>query len=153
MAVFNHCPTCDKGWYIGSLYVVTRILWHNGYDPKLATFNQRPHQPRLFIRNFCKLSFRLLTDFVCLLIYEFCLSLWKIARCSVILLLPLFMCNERIFSNTNHFHLCPVLKTRCVFDSSGRTSDVPFETVVFHSGATTCQVLVVNPEYFFETIG
>jgi hypothetical protein len=35
--------------------------------------------------------FRLLTDFVCLLTYEFCLSLWKIARCSVILLLPLFM--------------------------------------------------------------
>ena len=34
--------------------------------------------------------FWLLTDFVCLLIYEFCLSLWKIARCSVILLLPLF---------------------------------------------------------------
>ena len=31
----------------------------------------------------------LLTDFVCLLTYEFCLSLWKIARCSVILLLPL----------------------------------------------------------------
>jgi len=31
-----------------------------------------------------------LTDFVCLLTYEFCLSLWKIARCSVILLLPLF---------------------------------------------------------------
>ena len=34
--------------------------------------------------------FRLLIDFVCLLTYEFCLSLWKIARCSVILLLPLF---------------------------------------------------------------
>ena len=33
--------------------------------------------------------FRLLTDFVCLLTYEFCLSLWKIARYSVILLLPL----------------------------------------------------------------
>jgi hypothetical protein len=33
--------------------------------------------------------FRLLTDLVCLLTYEFCLSLWKIARCSVILLLPL----------------------------------------------------------------
>jgi hypothetical protein len=29
-------------------------------------------------------------NFVCLLTYEFCLSLWKIARCSVILLLPLF---------------------------------------------------------------
>jgi len=28
-------------------------------------------------------------SFVCLLIYEFWLSLWKIARCSVILLLPL----------------------------------------------------------------
>jgi len=35
--------------------------------------------------------FRLLTDFACLLTYEFCLSLWKIARCSVILLLPLFV--------------------------------------------------------------
>jgi len=32
-----------------------------------------------------------LTDFVCLLIYEFWLSLWKIALCSVILLLPLFI--------------------------------------------------------------
>ena len=36
------------------------------------------------------LVFRLLTHFVCLLTYEFCLSLWKIARCLVILLLPLF---------------------------------------------------------------
>jgi hypothetical protein len=34
-------------------------------------------------------GFPLLTDFVCLLTYEFCLFLWKIARCSVILLLPL----------------------------------------------------------------
>ena len=34
--------------------------------------------------------FRLLTDFVCLLTYELCLSLWKIARCSVIVLLTLF---------------------------------------------------------------
>jgi hypothetical protein len=33
--------------------------------------------------------FLLLNDFVCLLTYEFCLSLWKIARCSLILLLPL----------------------------------------------------------------
>jgi len=32
-----------------------------------------------------------LTDFVCLLIYEFWLSLWKIALCSVILLLPLLV--------------------------------------------------------------
>jgi hypothetical protein len=35
--------------------------------------------------------FRLLTDFVCLYTYEFWLSLWKIVRSSVILLLPLFM--------------------------------------------------------------
>jgi hypothetical protein len=33
--------------------------------------------------------FRLLTDFVCLYTYEFWLSLWKIVRSSVILLLPL----------------------------------------------------------------
>jgi hypothetical protein len=36
--------------------------------------------------------FRLLTDFVCLYTYEFWLSLWKIVRSSVILLLPLFQC-------------------------------------------------------------
>jgi hypothetical protein len=34
--------------------------------------------------------FRLLTDFVCLFTYKFWLSLWKIVRSSVILLLPLF---------------------------------------------------------------
>ena len=35
--------------------------------------------------------FRLLTDFVCLYIYEFWLSLCKIVRSSVVLLLPLFL--------------------------------------------------------------
>jgi hypothetical protein len=35
--------------------------------------------------------FRLLADFVCLLTYEFCLFFWKIAQCSVILLLPLLI--------------------------------------------------------------
>ena len=35
--------------------------------------------------------FRLLTDFVCLYTCEFWLSLWKIVRSSVILLLPLFI--------------------------------------------------------------
>jgi hypothetical protein len=39
--------------------------------------------------------FQLLTDFVCLLAYELCLSIWKIARCSVILLLPLFPDQEQ----------------------------------------------------------
>ena len=36
-------------------------------------------------------SFRMLTDFVCLYNYEFLLSLGKIVRSSVILLLPLFL--------------------------------------------------------------
>jgi hypothetical protein len=36
-------------------------------------------------------SFRLLTDFVCLYTYEFWLSLCKIVRSSVILLLPLII--------------------------------------------------------------
>jgi hypothetical protein len=40
--------------------------------------------------------FRLLTDFVCLYNYEFGLSLCKIVRSSVILLLPLFV---RLFGN------------------------------------------------------
>ena len=35
-----------------------------------------------------------------LLTYEFCLSLWKIARCSVILLLPIFA-TGRWFSQGN----------------------------------------------------
>ena len=35
-------------------------------------------------------TFRLLTDFVCLLTYEYCLFLWNIAWSPVILLLPLF---------------------------------------------------------------
>jgi hypothetical protein len=50
-----------------------------------------------FFRNACTKSgslqfsvFRLLTDFVCLYTYEFRLSLCKIVRSSVILLLPLF---------------------------------------------------------------
>ena len=32
-----------------------------------------------------------LANIINLICYEFCFSLWKIARCSVILLLPLFM--------------------------------------------------------------
>jgi hypothetical protein len=36
-------------------------------------------------------SFLVLTDCVSLLAYEFCISLWKIARCSILLLLLLFI--------------------------------------------------------------
>jgi hypothetical protein len=42
-------------------------------------------------------SFPLLTDFVCLYNYEFWFSLCKIARSSVILLLPLFLKSELQF--------------------------------------------------------
>ena len=42
--------------------------------------------------------FRLLTDFVCLYNYEFGLSLCKIVRSSVILLLPLFSILTPLFS-------------------------------------------------------
>jgi len=38
----------------------------------------------------------LLTDFVCLYTYEFWLSLWKIVRSSVILLLPLFVLDQHV---------------------------------------------------------
>jgi hypothetical protein len=43
--------------------------------------------------------FRLLTDFVCLYTYEFWLSLCKIVRSSVILLLPLFIVFNVTFNN------------------------------------------------------
>jgi hypothetical protein len=42
-------------------------------------------------------SFQLLTDFVCSYTYEFLLSLWKIVRSSVILLLPLLAITLYIF--------------------------------------------------------
>jgi hypothetical protein len=58
----------------------------------------KSHSTHHFFRNACTKSgslrfftvFRLLTEFVCFYSYEFWLSLWKIVRSSVILLLPLF---------------------------------------------------------------
>jgi hypothetical protein len=59
--------------------------------------------------------FRLLTDFVSLLTYEFCLSLWKIARCSIILLLPYFTkwllfnakcCKAKCSDHINQLAIC-----------------------------------------------
>ena len=61
-----------------------------------------------FFRNACTKSgslqfsvFRLLTDFVCLYNYELLLSLCKIVRSSIILLLPLFVDISRIV-----YHYC-----------------------------------------------
>ena len=50
--------------------------------------------------------------FFCFLPYEFCLSLWKIARCSVILLLPLLL----LFN----------ISTKCMFP----TNNVSFKSLV-----------------------
>ena len=51
--------------------------------------------------------FRLLTDFVCLYNYEFWLSLCKIVRSSVILLLPLFI-TQVIFNLANTVYIISV---------------------------------------------
>ena len=55
--------------------------------------------------------FRLLTDFVCLYNYEFWLSLCKIARSSVILLLPLFLYALRTYSASD-LHVTCMLNER-----------------------------------------
>jgi hypothetical protein len=55
--------------------------------------------------------FRLLTDFVCLYNYEFGLSLCKIVRSSVILLLPLFSILKVTFLKSNPFRFKETLIT------------------------------------------
>ena len=72
------------------LHVLCNVIW----CPFCIIVHYRKTVICIFVRcSFILLEtiriFRLLTDFVCLLTYEFCLSLWKVARCSVILLLPL----------------------------------------------------------------
>jgi hypothetical protein len=72
-------------------------------------------------------SFRLLTDFVCLYTYEVWLSLCKIVRSSVILLLPLY--NDKRLSST-----CICCRTIC------------------YKGTllTSCFLLEKTPGYFLE---
>jgi hypothetical protein len=48
--------------------------------------------------------FRLLTDFICLYNYEFWLSLCKIVRSSVILLLPLFIRSTKMTNNRHAYN-------------------------------------------------
>jgi hypothetical protein len=50
--------------------------------------------------------FRLLTDFVYLYNYEFCLSFCKIVRSSVILLLPLLITNLRFYNYQLDIFVC-----------------------------------------------
>jgi hypothetical protein len=83
---------------IGNIALVQKILkWSLGWN-NLCKVGDSTHH---FFRNACTKSgslrfsvFRLLTDFVCLYNYEFWLSLCKIVRSSVILLLPLFPGNN-----------------------------------------------------------
>jgi hypothetical protein len=78
--------------------------------------------------------FRLLTDFVCLLIYEFCLSLWKIARCSVMLLLPLFLTYD------SHGNSACTSVMPCKFNLS-LGNYLHRYTFSFGTGVAWCQIL------------
>jgi len=76
------------------IYFKTCIVYKRPYDMHIINIcRKRTSRLRFPVS-------RLLTDFVCLLIYEFWLSLWKIALCSVILLLPLF--NE-LLTDSHYF--------------------------------------------------
>jgi hypothetical protein len=66
--------------------------------------------------------FRLLTDFVCLYTYEFWLSLCKIVRSSVILLLTLFrllICDRRDDTNyvLDHTYALPIATQPYIIDN------------------------------------
>ena len=86
---------------ISFLTIIVQLLWPTPQNvcPMSSVKSDSTHH---FFGNACNKSepcvfpvFRLLNDFFCLLTYEFCLSIWKIARCSVILLLPLFTEHEK----------------------------------------------------------
>ena len=71
--------------------IIKKIKWHDFYT---ETPNASHFESYSWLCKNCFIAVftvsRLLTDFVCLYNYEFLLSLCKIARSSVILLLPLF---------------------------------------------------------------
>jgi hypothetical protein len=83
-------------------HIDNKYFWHFCWLPYLDTFSLYENSSFIivsaeteYISNQVRVItvftvFRLLTDFVCLYAYEFWLSLWKIVRSSVILLLPLF---------------------------------------------------------------
>jgi hypothetical protein len=73
-------------------YCKSSLMWHTllpMIDIKIH-FTAETNQPTNFRAYTVFTVFRLLTDFVCLYNYEFWLSLCKIVRSSVILLLPLY---------------------------------------------------------------
>ena len=90
-------------------------------DRSQLTQSKNPTSPTVSVRVITVFTvFRLLTDFVCLYNYEFWLSLCKIVRSSVILLLPLFRIHRRITRQHPRLHQNPHLKnstpnisTRC----------------------------------------
>jgi hypothetical protein len=93
-------------------------------------------------------KFRLLTDFVCLYNYEFWLSLCKIVRSSVILLLPLFTtkctsCTERPLPRPSGYE--PVLSRLrfARFTCTWTVSNIPRLTKTLHQSYNDG---MVNPE-------
>ena len=77
-------------WHFWLLYLYTFSLYENA--SLIIVFAETEYiSTRSWYRNINFLRDRLLTDFVCLYNYEFWLSLCKIVRRSLILLLPLFV--------------------------------------------------------------
>jgi hypothetical protein len=97
--IVHRCPGRKIEFYFCYVHIFYRIMKHNiGYGPVPSQGHYGFH------------SFPLLTDFVCLYNYEFWLSLCKIVRSSVILLLPLFILsfvdrNSEVYLGCRHILL------------------------------------------------
>ena len=73
--------------------------------------------------------FRLLTDFVCLYNYEFWLSLYKIVRSSVILLLPLFV-----------LHVCVVVLSTSLSEKKDKINNLQ---ITVHTSVLVWLLMVI----------
>ena len=91
--VFKYCYSDRRN--IGTVMRAGGLAPENLIQPTISLEMPVPSQGHYVFT-----VFRLLTEFVCLYNYEFWLSLWKIVRSSVILLLPLFNhnCSRLLFT-------------------------------------------------------
>ena len=81
-------------FFHSNLVIIVYFSWKRGHPWHILTYIQPTislEMPVPSQSHYGFHSFRLLTDFVCLYNYEFGLSLCKIVRSSVILLLPLLL--------------------------------------------------------------
>jgi hypothetical protein len=76
------------GYCFSTIYENGRLII---FSELLNKCMDKPYLAHLLSSEYNHHVFRLLTDCVCLYTYEFWLSLWKIVRSSVILLLPLLI--------------------------------------------------------------